>query len=64
MDACLMRVAVMLYCHALVDLCAVCNEDYLSPCAGGCVDYQTDPKNCGDCNISCGFNQKCEGGKC
>jgi hypothetical protein len=47
---------------------AYCNSDaglsYLC-CPGiGCTDTDTDPANCGGCNIACGLGQSCAAGAC
>ena len=33
-------------------------------CGTACVDFSTDPDNCGDCNIPCGDAHVCNGGHC
>lgn len=33
-------------------------------CNGVCVDFQTDPANCGGCGNACKANESCEGGAC
>ncbi|WP_438007899.1 MXAN_6577-like cysteine-rich protein [Sorangium sp. So ce321] len=40
-----------------------CDEDQLL-CASACVDAQTDPDHCGDCDIVCASGQRCEAGEC
>ncbi|MCA9668121.1 MAG: hypothetical protein KC503_21130 [Myxococcales bacterium] len=35
-----------------------------SCCAGKCIDYATDPANCGSCGNRCGGNQTCSNGRC
>jgi hypothetical protein len=35
-----------------------------SPCAGRCVDTDTDPKNCGACGSVCAAGLSCERGSC
>jgi hypothetical protein len=36
----------------------------LLSCPAGCVDPQTDPKNCGGCGQLCNALQSCVGGSC
>ncbi len=33
-------------------------------CSGTCVDYLTDPNNCGGCGVACGTGQICDTGTC
>ena len=33
-------------------------------CAGGCVDFQTDPANCGGCGNMCSPGELCTAGQC
>jgi formylglycine-generating enzyme required for sulfatase activity len=33
-------------------------------CAGGCIDTQTDPNNCGDCGLVCPGSAPCVAGNC
>ncbi|MGK3989865.1 MXAN_6577-like cysteine-rich protein [Sorangium sp. So ce136] len=40
-----------------------CDEGQLL-CASDCVDAQTDPDNCGDCDAVCASGQRCEAGEC
>ena len=42
----------------------VCGCPPKSLCAGACVDFATDPKNCGSCGSPCGAGQACQAGKC
>jgi hypothetical protein len=42
--------------------CQGCGDD--ACCAGGCVDLQADPLNCGGCGIPCPVNEACVDGKC
>ena len=34
------------------------------PCGDSCVDYKTDPANCGDCGKACNPGEACSGGEC
>jgi cysteine-rich repeat protein len=35
-----------------------------SPCAGACVDLETDPSNCGACGLTCPRNARCNARTC
>ncbi|WP_437677560.1 MXAN_6577-like cysteine-rich protein [Sorangium sp. So ce131] len=39
-------------------------DDGLSLCGGTCIDTQTDPDNCGDCNVACEGGARCAAGRC
>ena len=40
-----------------------CSEDQ-AECGGHCVDLETDPWNCGDCEVECATGQACVDGAC
>ncbi len=42
----------------------VCRCDPAEQCAGQCVDKQSDPMHCGDCNTACPVGAVCVGGVC
>jgi hypothetical protein len=41
----------------------ICNSGY-SKCGNACVDTDSDPAHCGECNDACGGNEVCSGGQC
>ena len=41
-----------------------CNEPHQLNCDGDCVDYLTDPNNCGGCGFACGDGYYCSEGSC
>lgn len=50
-------------------LCAIvltgcCNAPRTKCLATGCVDLQTDSRNCGSCGNACAARQVCQGGRC
>ncbi|AUX39413.1 hypothetical protein SOCE26_008040 [Sorangium cellulosum] len=42
---------------------ADCDDGY-SLCGGTCIDTQTDPEHCGDCNLVCDDGARCAAGRC
>ncbi len=42
----------------------VCYAQGLFPCGTRCIDYNTDPNNCGACHNVCSVNTECQGGRC
>ena len=48
---------------------SVCSNGECCPigttnCGAGCVDFQTDPNNCGTCGNTCGADETCCSGEC
>ena len=56
-------------CHAPgLDVCTIdgcCRElDGMKACNDFCVDTNSNPHHCGDCNVSCGSGETCVNGEC
>jgi Stigma-specific protein, Stig1 len=41
-----------------------CPHENQLNCSGTCVDYLTDPNNCGGCGVQCAVGQLCDNGVC
>lgn len=46
-----------------LELPCECNGEQI-PCSGGCVDLNSDIKNCGRCSRACSSTEACVGGEC
>jgi hypothetical protein len=67
------RAASMVAFGALLSSCAIVggiDKDYTecgkgeAPCATGCAELESDPKNCGACGSACPAGVACTAGKC
>lgn len=46
------------------DSAPACETVGVALCGGACVDTETDPSNCGACDVACGSGEVCEASAC